>query len=83
MDFLNPAILAGVGLAAIPVVLHLIMRQQPRLLEFPALRFLQCAATSNRRQHATATLAAVGAARVGDLFSWLWRLHGPAFTLRA
>jgi len=50
MDFLNPAILAGAGLAAIPVVLHLIMRQQPRLLEFPALRFLQARQQSNRRR---------------------------------
>jgi hypothetical protein len=49
MDFLNPAFLAGAGLAAVPVVLHLIMRQQPRLLEFPALRFLQARQQSNRR----------------------------------
>ncbi|HVU89858.1 MAG TPA: BatA domain-containing protein [Pirellulales bacterium] len=49
MDFLNPTILAGAGLAAVPVVLHLIMRQQPRLLEFPALRFLQARQQSNRR----------------------------------
>ncbi len=50
MDFIHPAILAGAGLAAIPVVLHLIMRQQPRLLEFPALRFLQMRQQSNRRR---------------------------------
>jgi len=50
MEFVNPAILMGVGLAAIPVVLHLIMRQQPKLLEFPALRFLQARQQSNRRR---------------------------------
>jgi hypothetical protein len=50
MDFVNPLLLAGAGLAAIPVVLHLIMRQQPRLLEFPALRFLQARQQSNRRR---------------------------------
>ncbi|MBI2826280.1 MAG: BatA domain-containing protein [Planctomycetia bacterium] len=50
MEFLNPFLLAGAGLAAVPVVLHLIMRQQPRLLEFPALRFLQMRQLSNRRR---------------------------------
>jgi len=50
MEFVNPAILFGAGLAAIPVVLHLIMRQQPKLLEFPALRFLQSRQQSNRRR---------------------------------
>ena len=50
MEFVNPAILVGAGLAAIPVVLHLIMRQQPRILEFPALRFLQAREHANRRQ---------------------------------
>lgn len=50
MEFVNPAILFGAGLAAIPVVLHLIMRQQPKLLEFPALRFLQARQQSNRRK---------------------------------
>ena len=30
MDFVTPALLGGIALATIPVVLHLVMRQQPR-----------------------------------------------------
>lgn len=49
MDFMHPGMLLGAGAAAIPVVLHLMMRQRPQLMEFPALRFLQAKQTSNRR----------------------------------
>jgi hypothetical protein len=49
MDFMHPGMLAGAGAAAIPVVIHLVMRQRPRKMEFPALRFLQARQTSNRR----------------------------------
>ena len=35
---------------AIPIVLHLAMRERPRKLEFPALRFLQIRRESNRRR---------------------------------
>lgn len=49
MDFMHPGMLFGAGAVAIPVVLHLMMRQRPRQLEFPALRFLQARQTSNRR----------------------------------
>ncbi len=50
MEFVHPAFLAGALLAAAPIVLHLIMRQQPRLLEFPALRFVQARQGANRRK---------------------------------
>ena len=50
MDFVTPALLGGVALAAIPVVLHLVMRQQPRHLEFPALRFVRQRQNANRRK---------------------------------
>lgn len=43
------ALLGGAALAVVPVVLHLIMRQQPRHLEFPALRFLRSRHETNRR----------------------------------
>lgn len=49
MDFMHPGILAGGLFAAVPVVLHLLMRQRPKLLEFPALRFVQARQASNRR----------------------------------
>lgn len=48
--FLNPALLAGAGLAVAPILLHLIMRQRPRHLEFPALRFIQKRHDVNRRR---------------------------------
>ncbi len=50
MSFLTPALLAGIGLIAVPIALHLVMRRRPRHLEFPALRFLQARAETNRRQ---------------------------------
>ena len=50
MTFANPLLLAGTALVALPIVLHLIMRRKPRLLEFPALRFVQQRHESNRRR---------------------------------
>ncbi|MDE0938568.1 MAG: BatA domain-containing protein [Pirellulales bacterium] len=48
--FITPLLLAGSLLVAIPIVLHLAMRERPRKLEFPALRFLQIRRESNRRR---------------------------------
>ena len=39
--FLNAGLAAGVGLAVIPVVLHLFMKQTPRKILFPALRLVR------------------------------------------
>jgi len=50
MTFVAPTILLGTLLIAAPIVLHLIMRQQPKRLEFPALRFLVARAETNRRK---------------------------------
>ncbi|HYO26362.1 MAG TPA: BatA and WFA domain-containing protein [Lacipirellulaceae bacterium] len=50
MGFLSPLLLAGAALAAVPVVLHLVMRRQARPLVFPALRFVQQRRDSNRRR---------------------------------
>ena len=50
MTFVTPALLAGTALVAVPIVLHLIMRQQPRQLVFPALRFIQQRRKTNTRQ---------------------------------
>lgn len=50
MGFLTPALLGGVALAAIPVMLHLVMRRQAKELTFPALRFVQQRRDSNRRR---------------------------------
>jgi len=49
MTFLHPLLIGGAALIAVPIILHLIMRQQPRHLEFPALRFIRKRQDSNRR----------------------------------
>lgn len=41
MTFLNFSILAGLGFAAVPILLHLLMRQKPKKLLFPALRLIE------------------------------------------
>ncbi len=50
LTFLTPWLLAGAALVAVPIVLHLIMRRQPKHLVFPALRFIQLREEANRRQ---------------------------------
>jgi hypothetical protein len=40
MTFVHPLLLGGLALAGVPVLLHLIMRQKPKRLPFPAFRFL-------------------------------------------
>ena len=50
MDFVNPWMLGGLSLAAIPVVLHLVMRARPKQIEFPALRFIRQRQEANRRK---------------------------------
>lgn len=41
MNFLHLSLLAGLGAMAIPVALHLLSRRQPKLVTFPALRFVK------------------------------------------
>src|SRR5438067_1648847 len=50
MTFLHPLLLGGLLLAGVPVLLHLIMRQQPKHLIFPAFRFLQQQHKANQRK---------------------------------
>jgi hypothetical protein len=50
MAFVNLSLLAGVALVAVPIVLHLIMRQRPKQLVFPALRFIQQRRIANQRR---------------------------------
>jgi hypothetical protein len=40
MSFVFPILLGGLALIGIPVLIHLIMRQKPKTLLFPAFRFL-------------------------------------------
>ena len=50
MSFVTPLLLGGAALVAVPIVLHLVMRQKPRQMEFPALRFIKKKEETNRRQ---------------------------------
>jgi hypothetical protein len=47
--FINAGLLAGVGLAAVPVLLHLFLRQTPKRIIFPALRLVQERQRRSRR----------------------------------
>ncbi|MDP6838996.1 MAG: BatA domain-containing protein [Planctomycetota bacterium] len=48
--FLNPALLAGLGLAAVPLVIHLLNRRRYRPLPWAAMRFVQAAYRKTRRR---------------------------------
>jgi hypothetical protein len=50
MGFLSPMLLGGIGLIAIPIALHLIMRKQPTRQVFPALRFVKQRSDANRQR---------------------------------
>lgn len=50
MTLINASLLAGVILAGLPILLHLMMRAKPRRIEFPALRLLQTRQTANSRR---------------------------------
>src|SRR3954454_23625595 len=50
MAFVNLSLLAGGLLITIPVVLHLIMRQKPKVFVFPAVRFIQQRRLANQRR---------------------------------
>ena len=49
MAFVNLSLLLGTLLIGIPIALHLVMRQQPKQLQFPAVRFIRKRHEANRR----------------------------------
>jgi hypothetical protein len=50
MAFVNLSLLLGGAAVAIPIVLHLVMRQRPKVVEFPAVMFLKARREANRRR---------------------------------
>src|SRR5436309_4282189 len=50
MTFIHGYLLAGLALAGVPILVHLIMRQKPKQLPFPAFRFLRQRHLINRRK---------------------------------
>src|SRR4051794_19498537 len=50
MSFIHAYLLGGMLLAGVPVLLHLILRQKPKRLTFPAFRFLKARQKINTRR---------------------------------
>ena len=50
MSFITPWLLLGGLLVGVPIVLHLVMRQRPKHLIFPALRFIKQRQETNQRK---------------------------------
>ena len=50
MFFVHPLLLGGLLLAGVPILVHLIMRQKPKHVMFPAFRFLLTRHRSNQRK---------------------------------
>lgn len=50
MNFVHPGILAGLALASLPIIIHLLNRRRFRRLEWAAMDFLLKAAVRNRRR---------------------------------
>jgi len=48
--FVNPALLAGLGLASVPILIHLLNRQRHRPLPWAAMRFVLAAYRRTRRR---------------------------------
>ena len=47
---LHPVLLLGEALIGVPILLHLIMRQEPKRVPFPAFRFLKLRSRTNQRK---------------------------------
>ena len=50
MSLLHPALIYGLGLAALPVILHFLMKQKPKRVIFPALKLIQSRQKQNSRR---------------------------------
>src|SRR5829696_2251949 len=47
---MNAILVAGAALVGLPILLHLIMKQEPKRLSFPAFRFLTQRLKTNQRK---------------------------------
>src|SRR5437763_12992755 len=47
---MHPILFLGAALVGLPILLHLIMKQEPRRLPFPAFRFLKQKLKTNQRK---------------------------------
>ena len=51
VGFVNPWLLAGLPLAGLPVIIHLLTRARPRPIRYPTLRFLREAGSGMQALH--------------------------------
>jgi hypothetical protein len=51
LTFLHQALLWGTAAIAAPILVHLVLRQTPRLAPFPALRFVRASRQASLRRH--------------------------------
>ncbi|MBL8817174.1 MAG: BatA domain-containing protein [Planctomyces sp.] len=50
MTLINSTLIAGMALAVLPIILHMVMRAKPKRIEFPALRLLKSRQPANARR---------------------------------
>src|SRR5947208_16754218 len=56
MSFVNPWLLAALGAAALPVLIHYLTRARPRRVVFPPFKFLQEACAGQQSIHRLRTI---------------------------
>ncbi len=82
---MHPILIAGAALAGLPILLHLIMKQEPKKLLFPAIRFLVQKQRTNQRKmrlrHLLLLLARVILIALFALTLWQPKLDGSALDL--
>ena len=49
MSFLHPALLGGLAIAALPILIHLLLRPRPRRVRFPALALMRSVLATGQR----------------------------------
>lgn len=76
ITWINPVALAGFALIALPIAIHLLVRQQTRSLPYPSLRFLRETALAAFRRRAIQD-AALLACRVAIVAAAVMALAGP------
>jgi len=71
MGFVHGYLLAGLAMVALPVLFHLLMKQKPKRIKFPAIRFLLQKTKQKPEKNEHSTLVAFTFTHVGgglDMF---------------
>ena len=72
ISLLNAGLAAGAALAAVPLILHLLMRQTPKHVIFPALRLIRERQKQSKKRGAKKAHAILEA-KIGRTVYHLWR----------